>query len=341
MNIKTNSNRKICLFSHTSIQSKFQFVWKILLVFILSTLLSVPAPVLALNYSETVQSYISNVKSELDGIQKSIAELPNLSYENGQKTLPDIENKLQQLKTEASDRAQEFQQLSEREQTEYNKLLDSINQLYTAQKNQQQYVASYPGSYQKSCFRISLQGNVLSATCLTRNQSDSDTSIRLKGIENIDGKLVVINPQKDADFYLTCRNVDVFDDEIEGDCQKTNGDFISTSTTIKGIENINGELKYTSSPGSKYEFEQAISSLESKKQNLTEGITSASQTSLVFNKLEQKINSAKNRAEKLREFMSEFNSFNEPDLLNEKNALYDSIAQAIKAVDLLTSARQG
>ncbi|BAY28905.1 Cyanovirin-N [Nostoc carneum NIES-2107] len=341
MNIKTNSNRKICLFSHTSIQSKFQFVWKILLVFILSTLLSVPAPALALNYSETVQSYISNVKSELDGIQKSIAELPNLSYEHGQKALPDIENKLQQLKTEASDRAQEFQQLSEREQTEYNKLLDRINQLYTAQKNQQQYVASYPSSYQKSCFRISLQGNVLSATCLTRNQSSYDTSIRLKGIENIDGNLVVINPQKDAEFYLTCRNIDVFRDEIEGDCQTNNGDFISTSTTIKGIENINGELKYTSSPGSKYEFEQAISSLESKKQNLTEGITSASQTSLVFNKLEQKINSAKNRAGKLREFMSEFNSFNEPDLLNEKNALYDSIAQAIKAVDLLTSARQG
>ena len=76
--------------------SPVKFVWKTLVVFILSALLFFPTPVLALDYSGAVQSYISNVKVELDSVLGDIKKLPNLSYENGKTALAEIDTRLQQ-----------------------------------------------------------------------------------------------------------------------------------------------------------------------------------------------------------------------------------------------------
>jgi len=105
-----------------------------------------------------------------------------------------------------------------------------------------------PSSYQLTCSSISLKGNVLSATCRRRDQSLNSTSITLKGIENIDGTLKVLDPGKTANFDLTCTSTSIRGDIISSQCRKINREFVQTSTRINGIENIDGVLKYTSSP---------------------------------------------------------------------------------------------
>ncbi len=105
-----------------------------------------------------------------------------------------------------------------------------------------------PSSYQQTCKNISIDKNVLSALCKKRNGAEAQTSITLKGIENIDGTLKVLDANKIANFYLTCKNTSVNGALLSGECAKKNGQYKSTRTVIKGIENIDGVLKYTSSP---------------------------------------------------------------------------------------------
>ncbi|QSV73108.1 MAG: hypothetical protein HEQ20_23060 [Aphanizomenon flos-aquae KM1D3_PB] len=117
-----------------SLPSPVKFVWKTLVVFILSALLFFPTPVLALEYSGTVQSYISNVKVELDSVLTAIKKLRNLSYENGKTALAEIDTKLQQIQTDARKNATDFEKLGDEGQKESNQLLDTINNLYTRQQ---------------------------------------------------------------------------------------------------------------------------------------------------------------------------------------------------------------
>ncbi|MEH2191518.1 MAG: CVNH domain-containing protein [Nostoc sp.] len=105
-----------------------------------------------------------------------------------------------------------------------------------------------PSSYQQTCSNISLRDNVLSAICRKRDQSPNNTAITLKGIENIDGTLKVLDPQKTANFNLSCAGTSVAGAQISGQCRKINGQFVQTATNINGIENIDGVLKYTSTP---------------------------------------------------------------------------------------------
>ena len=109
-------------------------MWKTLVVFILSALLFFPTPVLALDYSGTLQSYVSNVKVDIDGIVTSIKKLPNLSYENGKTALAEIDTKLQKIQGNAGKNATDFEKLRDEGQKESNQLLDEINKLYTSQQ---------------------------------------------------------------------------------------------------------------------------------------------------------------------------------------------------------------
>ncbi|KHG43226.1 hypothetical protein OA07_00080 [Aphanizomenon flos-aquae 2012/KM1/D3] len=59
-------------FTKKNLPSPVKFVWKTLVVFILSALLFFPTPVLALDYSGTIKSYVSNVKVELDSVLTAI-----------------------------------------------------------------------------------------------------------------------------------------------------------------------------------------------------------------------------------------------------------------------------
>ena len=108
--------------------------------------------------------------------------------------------------------------------------------------------AAAPSSYHKTCRNISIERNVLSALCKKGNGSELRTSISLRGIENIDGTLRVRDPNKSANFYLTCIDTRVYDKLLTSVCKKGNGQYQSTRISINGIANLDGVLNYTSDP---------------------------------------------------------------------------------------------
>jgi hypothetical protein len=130
---------KISFFAHQRLVNPAKFVWKTLVILILSILLIAPRPALALDYYSPIQSYVSEVKVDLDEVVTSIEKLPSLSYENGKISLAKIDSKLEKMKSDASKNASYFQKLSDESQQEYQKNLDKIN------RNQQ--LSNYAQNY--------------------------------------------------------------------------------------------------------------------------------------------------------------------------------------------------
>lgn len=113
------------LFSYNP-TNKIKLVWKTLIVLFLSILLLAPTPAFALEYnSDTLKSYISNVKIQLDSVLASIKELPTLSYENGQNALTKIDSKLQEIQADAGKNAKDFRSFSNEAQKDYEEYLNS------------------------------------------------------------------------------------------------------------------------------------------------------------------------------------------------------------------------
>ncbi|WP_375505845.1 CVNH domain-containing protein [uncultured Nostoc sp.] len=101
-------------------------------------------------------------------------------------------------------------------------------------------------SFEKTCNEIFVNGNVLSATCQKLDKSPNKTSIVLMGIENIDGELKVTDPNKPSSFHLSCTEIYINGNVLSATCQKHDKSLNKTSIVLNGLENIDGELKYTS-----------------------------------------------------------------------------------------------
>ncbi|MBO3462931.1 CVNH domain-containing protein [Aetokthonos hydrillicola Thurmond2011] len=101
-------------------------------------------------------------------------------------------------------------------------------------------------TYQKSCSNIKVEdGNLLSATCLKIDGSPNNTSIRIPGIENINGVLTFNNLQNSSTYQKSCSNIKVEDGNLlSATCLKIDGSPNNTSIRIPGIENINGVLMF-------------------------------------------------------------------------------------------------
>ncbi|MHC5719630.1 MAG: mannose-binding lectin, partial [Nostoc sp.] len=100
-------------------------------------------------------------------------------------------------------------------------------------------------TYQQTCTDISIQGNILSATCKKRDGSLKNTSIVLKGIENIDGGLKVTDPNKPSNYHETCTEISIQGNVLSATCKRADGSPNKTSLVLDGIENIDGNLTYT------------------------------------------------------------------------------------------------
>ena len=87
---------------------------------------------------------------------------------------------------------------------------------------------------------MSVTGDVLKADCRTINGSYNQTSIAIRGIENIDGTLKVTGAA--SSYQLTCQNIGVVGDVLSASCQRINGS--SEFSALPGIANINGVLTY-------------------------------------------------------------------------------------------------
>jgi hypothetical protein len=105
-----------------------------------------------------------------------------------------------------------------------------------------------PSPYPLNCEDINIYGSVLEANCRKNDQSLNETHLLLRGIENIDGTLRVTSSYRPANFDESCRSISISGDVISALCRTRNGRWVSTSLRINGIENIDGELTYTSEP---------------------------------------------------------------------------------------------
>ena len=105
---------------------------------------------------------------------------------------------------------------------------------------------SSPSSYQNSCRDISVVGATLTASCRRRNGTYNPTSILIRGIENIDGYLSYSGDLTARSSYQnSCDKIRVSGTSLSASCRKRSGIFNPTSILIRGIDNIDGNLRYS------------------------------------------------------------------------------------------------
>jgi hypothetical protein len=104
--------------------------------------------------------------------------------------------------------------------------------------------ATKDSSYQLTCSNISVKGDTLSADCRKRNQAIKHTSIRILGIDNIDGDLKDNGTKKPSTYQNSCNKISVAGATLSANCRKINGRYKSTSILIPRIQNIDGTLSY-------------------------------------------------------------------------------------------------
>ncbi|MDZ7960659.1 MAG: CVNH domain-containing protein [Aulosira sp. DedQUE10] len=103
-------------------------------------------------------------------------------------------------------------------------------------------------NYHFTCKNISINGDVISATCQREDGSWNETSIVLKGIENIDGILEVTNPDKPSSFQFSAMNISIYGDVLSATCRREDSLWNESSIVLNGIENIDGNLEYIALP---------------------------------------------------------------------------------------------
>jgi hypothetical protein len=104
--------------------------------------------------------------------------------------------------------------------------------------------AQAPSSFQNSCRNISIAGSTLSAECRRINGSFAQTSILLRGIANIDGRLTAGNLNTASSFQDSCSNIQITGVTLTAACRRMNGSFQNSSILLPGIHNRDGVLKY-------------------------------------------------------------------------------------------------
>ncbi|MEG4034163.1 CVNH domain-containing protein [Microcoleus sp. S36b_A4] len=103
---------------------------------------------------------------------------------------------------------------------------------------------SQGSTYPKTCENISINEDVLSAQCRKIDGSLNSTSIKLEGIENINGILEFHGLGKASTYQNTCNNISINRDVLSAQCRKRDGSLNSTSIKLEGIENTSGSLQY-------------------------------------------------------------------------------------------------
>ncbi|MEL7243747.1 MAG: CVNH domain-containing protein [Cyanobacteria bacterium J06573_2] len=109
-----------------------------------------------------------------------------------------------------------------------------------------------PSTYQNSCRDMKVIGSELAGFCLTRDGREVYAAIPLRGIENIDGNLVPTNSNRPSNFSQTCANEELRGNVLRATCRTRNGQWRNTAIALNGIDNIDGNLVYTSDIASSY-----------------------------------------------------------------------------------------
>ncbi|MEB3177872.1 MAG: hypothetical protein VKL59_02355 [Nostocaceae cyanobacterium] len=336
-------------FHHKSLLSSVNFAWKTLVVLILSVLLFVPTPALALDYNATLQTYVSNTKVELDGVLTSIKKLSSLSYENGKTTLAEIDSKLHKIQTDAGNNAKEFKKLSDKAQIEYEQILTQINQQDTSMRltllaNQETNLPSLTNNL----------NNPVSVNISATGQWNYGTQIPFNRLVNANG-----NPGSAGRFQSSLRfpnispavlvtvknntvlgsgmqhSFNLLPNEtasfINNDAGGNYGDNSGSQTINYSVSSrINEKDYFFSKNGNKVTIQYSVKNLDSEKQRLANGIVLTNKISKLCDDLEKRVNLAKQKAGNVKEYADALRSFSDPDILSEIAELDQLVADLTK-----------
>src|SRR4051794_16366514 len=97
-------------------------------------------------------------------------------------------------------------------------------------------------TFQQSCSRIGVAGSTVSADCRRINGAYTRTSIRLAGIENINGQLR--HTGAPTSYQQTCTDIGIEGDVLFATCRRIDGGYQQSSLRLLRIENIDGQLQY-------------------------------------------------------------------------------------------------
>jgi hypothetical protein len=106
-------------------------------------------------------------------------------------------------------------------------------------------ISNLPAStYQDSCDNLSISGNSLVAYCRTKSGDFVQSSIVLRGIDNVNGVLTATNFDRPSTYQHSCDNISISRNVLTAFCETGNGKKNQTTISLSGIGNDNGVLVY-------------------------------------------------------------------------------------------------
>ncbi|QIR36557.1 hypothetical protein HCG51_07190 [Tolypothrix sp. PCC 7910] len=337
---------KIEFIHHQNLKRHVKFLCITLAIFILSALFFAPIPVLALDYNGRLNSYISNVKADIDGIVTSIKNLPSLSYENGKTTLAEIDTRLEKIQTDAARNVAEFQKLSDQAQHNYEYFLqletlkqqakekrrlimqstvpqdlwsqidlDSDKIFLRYELYQPEPVASYASDLRN------LEKNINFAKARIREISQTDYEY-VSQLEDMQGKAreqrrLIMQSTVSQDLWP---QIDLDSDKIFQRYELYYPEPVASYA--RELRNLEKNINFVKAR------------LKESSLNLSNGIVLANNISKLCDVLQKRINLATQKFGNVKDYASALNSFSDPDVLNEIGELDKMIADLTQTLSL-------
>ncbi len=97
-------------------------------------------------------------------------------------------------------------------------------------------------TFQGSCKDISIDKNILSASCYKLDKTWKKTSIPVPGIKNQNGDLKKTGLSNVSTFQHSCKDISIEKHILSASCYKLDKTWKKTSIPVLGITNSNGDL---------------------------------------------------------------------------------------------------
>ena len=107
--------------------------------------------------------------------------------------------------------------------------------------------AQSASTYEASCRHIGVAGKTLYADCRRNAGVFKQTALPIAGIDNDNGALRFTTMYRASTFQDSCTDIVVSGTMLSARCRRADGGFVRTSIAIPGIENVDGDLRYSPS----------------------------------------------------------------------------------------------
>ena len=295
------------------INHAIQYAGKLVLTLFLLICLFIPTPAFALDYDAEAKNYLTSVQNELGSIKTIIQQLPNISLENGQKTLAEVQAKLDGIQSNSKQKANLFKGLSNNYQIDYENKLKSISQLYELQKEKRKLL------WEK---RNEIWRKFGSSTLVYQPNSYQEPVLFVepKSFKNPELYYGVTLLFPNQNGFLKPSYSDIY---LEND--GVPGYYDAVLTLLRQYEDIYDRLTA---------IDNLIKEYEADNRNFSSIIVLTDKVSVLANNLEKRINLAKQKTNNIKEYAEVLKSFSDSDILGEIKDLDQYIGELTQNLPL-------